>query len=234
MLTPHPNFLAIEIPHNVKFAKKWGHIAATCSYRYPESRNNSKNQNSTYYEMAFSALNHTCNTHTSVFNSNSLPEWLPDTGAASHMTPDPQLVEFISQYQGSTQVTVNNGNNLPISSIGKLTFSTYIRPLHLNDVLMLPHLTANLLSVAKYVKNNSCLIEFHPFSYIVKDFRTRIPLLTSNIHNNLYPMQIPSIFQNHVAFVARHTPLNCGINDLDTHAKPSCLIFLVLYLQNLM
>ena len=105
-------------------------------------------------------------------------------------------------------MTVGNCNTLPISSIGKLSFSTHTQPLHLKDILIVSHLIADLLSVAKFVKDNSCLIEFHPFGYVVKDFHTRILLLTGNIHNNLYPMKIPFIFRNHVAFATRHTPLN--------------------------
>ena len=72
----------------------------------------------------------------------------------------------------------------------------------------MPQLISNILSIAKFVKDNYCLIEFNPFGCIVKDSHTRIPLLASHIHNNLYPLKIPHVFQNHVTFTTQRVSSN--------------------------
>ena len=86
------------------------------------------------------------------------------------MTSDPQLVESVQSYPRSNQVIVGDGNALSISLIGKLTLPTHKKPLHFKDILIVPQLTSNLLSIAKFVKDNYCLIEFNPFGCVVKDF----------------------------------------------------------------
>ena len=149
------------------------------------------------------------------------------------MKPNPQLVESITPCQSSTQVTITNGNTFPISFIDKLTFSTHPRPLHLRDILIVPQLTTNLLSIAKFVKDNSRLIEFHFFGYVVKNFQTRIPFLADNIHNNLYLWKFPPPSRT-TLFLLFVIPLStCGINSLATHVKPSYLDFFVVYFKNL-
>ena len=124
------------------------------------------------------------------------------------MTSDPYLVESATPYQGSSQAVVGNGNALSISSIGKLTFHTPHKHLPLNGILIMAHFTTNLSSVSRFVKDNSCSIEFNPFSYVGKDFSTRIPLLISNIHNNLYPLKITPSFENHAGFSTCHVSSN--------------------------
>ena len=68
------------------------------------------------------------------------------------------------------------------------------------DILIIPKITANLLSIAKCVKDNMCLIEFNLFGYVVKYFITKTSHLMGPIRNNLFPMQIPIHFKNHLVF----------------------------------
>lgn len=69
-------------------------------------------------------------------------------------------------YAGNNQVLVGNGDTLPISSIGHLSFLTHTKPLFLRNILVDPKLTKNLLSVAKFFKDNSCSIEFNPLAML--------------------------------------------------------------------
>lgn len=117
---------------------------------------------------------------------------------------------------------VDRGNALSKSSIGKLTLTTHQKPLHLKDILIVPQLTSNLLSVAKFVKDNYCLIEFNPLGCIVMDFRTRIPLLAGRIHNNLHPLNIPPALQNHVAFATHQ--VSSDIVSASWSSMPICYV----------
>ena len=121
--------------------------------------------------------------------SSNIAEWLPNTGASALMTPDPQLVESMQLYHGPNQVINGNSNILPMSSIGHSALSACPKALHPHDILIMPQLTTNLQSDDKFVEDNSSLIEFNSFGYIVKDLETKIPLIKGNIHNNLYPIK---------------------------------------------
>ena len=99
-------------------------------------------------------------------------------------------------------MVVDNGNTLPISSPGTLNFQIFTRPLYLNNIPIVSNLTANLLSIAKFVKDNFCLIEFNMFGDVVKEFITKIPLLKGLISNNLHHMKIPINVRNLIVFTA--------------------------------
>ncbi|CAH9094995.1 unnamed protein product [Cuscuta epithymum] len=68
-----------------------------------------------------------------------------DSGASSHMTATPSTLDQAVPYTGKDKVSVSNGATLPISSIGH----SFIYPnLVLNDVLVVPQITKNLLSIS--------------------------------------------------------------------------------------
>jgi hypothetical protein len=56
-------------------------------------------------------------------------------------------------------IIVGNGSTQPITSVGA---SILPGSLYLNDVLVAPHITHNLLSVRRFTTDNSCSIEFDP------------------------------------------------------------------------
>jgi hypothetical protein len=44
-------------------------------------------------------------------------------------------------------------------------------PFYLNDVLVTPDLVQSLLSVRRFITDNSCYMEFDPFGLSMKDLR---------------------------------------------------------------
>ena len=152
---------------------------------------------------AFYALNLQPSPHYAQTTSSDVFEWLPEAGAISHMTSDLSTMESVQSYQGSSQVVVGNGSNLPVSHTGTLNFFNPTHPLYLKDILIVPQITTNILYVAKFVKDDMCLIEFNLFGNVVKDFITKTLLLKGPIRNNLSLMQIPTHFKNHLVFAAR-------------------------------
>lgn len=77
---------------------------------------------------------------------SSTPDWYVDSGASSHMTNSSSHLDSSSSYTGKDQVVVGNGNVLNISHIGN---SIIYKSLTLMDVLVVPHLTKNFLSISK-------------------------------------------------------------------------------------
>jgi hypothetical protein len=76
-------------------------------------------------------------------------EWYMDTGAETHMTSNSgnlctsQLPSFSTPFN----IVVGNGSLLPVTHTGSATLPAICGPLHLNNVLVSPHLIKNLISV---------------------------------------------------------------------------------------
>lgn len=60
------------------------------------------------------------------------------------------------------------------------------RLLCLKNVLHVPTVCKNLLSVGQFAKDNSVYFEFHPYICFVKDIQTGKVLLLGHIHKGLY------------------------------------------------
>jgi hypothetical protein len=82
-------------------------------------------------------------------NNPQLPggDWHMDTGAYSHMASDPG--NFHSLFPSSSQfVTVGNGATLPVTHVGSQTLNTLTKPLYLCNILLVPKIIKNLISVS--------------------------------------------------------------------------------------
>ncbi|KAF8377599.1 hypothetical protein HHK36_030981 [Tetracentron sinense] len=97
------------------------------------------------------------------------PEWIPDIGATSHMTNNPGILHSIYPYTGCDKITVGDGNTLPISHIGNTTLLTSYGKLKVDNVLVVPSITKNLLSVGQLTDDYSCLFEFRSDGFMIKD-----------------------------------------------------------------
>ncbi|GJZ64782.1 ribonuclease H-like domain-containing protein [Tanacetum coccineum] len=78
------------------------------------------------------------------------------------------------------------------------------RPLHLNNVLITPHIVKELIYVRQFVRDNNCTVEFDPFGFSVKDFMTRRVLLRYDSTGDLYPVTQASPIP-HAFLVSQHT-----------------------------
>jgi len=103
--------------------------------------------------------------------SSGSPHWYPDLGASHHVTAQSQYLQNLQPYEGPDQVFLGNGQGLSISSTGSTCFSSPLNPsvpLYLHNLLHVPHISKNLLSVSKFAKDNNVYFEFHPSFCVVK------------------------------------------------------------------
>ncbi|XP_074293032.1 uncharacterized protein LOC141619924 [Silene latifolia] len=103
-----------------------------------------------------------------------------DTGASSHMNSNNGNLVSYSPLSGNRGTVVGNGNTIPIRGVGNTTFPFPAKNIHLNNVLHVPHLIKNLISVRKFTVDNFVSVEFDPFGFTVKDLKTGTPLLRSH------------------------------------------------------
>ena len=120
------------------------------------------------------------------------PSWIIDTGASHHIVQDLEHLTLADSYPGSDKVLVGDGTGLEITHIGHTTLNTKHKSLNLNQVLCVPNMKSNLLSVSKLCKTNNCSVEFFPSCFVVKDLNSGQALLQGPIKQDLYqlPCQI--------------------------------------------
>lgn len=77
-------------------------------------------------------------------------DWYLDTGAMTHMINTATNLDSSSPYNGYDKIIVGNGAKLSISYTGSYTLS---HNLSLLDVLVVPHIMKNLLSISKFTSD---------------------------------------------------------------------------------
>ncbi|XP_074293743.1 uncharacterized protein LOC141620890 [Silene latifolia] len=154
--------------------------------------------------------------------------WYMDTGATSHMTSSAGNLSSYSNSSISNSIIVGNGQSIPISGTGNTTLPKPHPPLSLRHVLHAPKLVKNLVSVRKFTTDNSVTVEFDPFGFCVKDYKTGTPLMRCESKGALYPITPTNNVQPHAALPAIESSL---WHDLLGH--PGDVIFNSLRLNNL-
>nr|KYP47684.1 Retrovirus-related Pol polyprotein from transposon TNT 1-94 [Cajanus cajan] len=104
-------------------------------------------------------------------SSSSNNTWYPDSGASSHVTNVSQNIQQFTPLEGPDQNHIGNGQGLHINSTGVTTFPSATNPkfqFALNNLLFVPSITKNLISVSQFSKDNSVFFEFHPSVCLVK------------------------------------------------------------------
>ncbi|GKA93564.1 hypothetical protein Tco_0815550 [Tanacetum coccineum] len=126
--------------------------------------------------------------------------WNMDTGASSYLNNLViSLSTFINSYMYSS-VSVGDGHSIPATNTGHSILPTPTKSLHLNNVLITPHIVKSLI----FVRENYCTIEFDAFGFSVKDFLTRRLLLRCDSTRDLYLVTTPSPIA-HAFLVSQHT-----------------------------
>lgn len=113
------------------------------------------------------------------------PTLYMDTGASAHITNDPGNLTNLVPYAGSDKITVGDGSCLNISHIGDCV---QYRNIKLNDVLVVPKMKKNLVSVSQLAKDNACTCEFTDSNFVIKDKATGTILASGHKHGNLYAL----------------------------------------------
>ena len=141
-----------RVPH-CQLCRKEGHYASQCPDLHTFAR-----QSPTIDANLAQAFQAQC--HVNDYS----PDWCVDTGASAHMTPSPSTMDSVSTYSGNDCVVFGNGNTSNISHIGTSFLSPNIA---LQDVLVVPHLTKNLLSISKLTKDNPVDITFSDDLFVI-------------------------------------------------------------------
>lgn len=162
-----------------------GHFADRCPNRFDRTffRNNGAAAN---LAQAFGA---NCN-----ISSERTSDWFLDTGASAHITSDTSTLDSCVPYSGNDHVVVGNGASLSISHTGKCQLTNN---LCLLDVLVVPHITKNLLSISKLTSDYPVDVLFSNKSFAIQNRATKDIIARGKCDQGLYILE-----QGHPTFVA--------------------------------
>ena len=90
------------------------------------------------------------------FNSQSVT-WIIDTGASDHIVSDSNLFLSLKSLPISQSMKLPTGDIVQITREGMVKLSP---SLELKDVLCVPSLNLNLLSISKFTKIHNCIAIF--------------------------------------------------------------------------
>ncbi|GJV62103.1 ribonuclease H-like domain-containing protein [Tanacetum coccineum] len=130
--------------------------------------------------------------------------WNTDTGASSHLNDSVTNLNDVFNTCIYPFVSVGDEHSIPVTNTGHSILPTSFRYIHLNNVLITPHIVKNLIFVCQFVRDNNCIVEFDAFGFSVNDFMTHRVLLRCDSTGDLYPVTAPSPIP-HAFLVNQHT-----------------------------
>lgn len=102
------------------------------------------------------------------------------------MTPNPSTLDSIELYSVTNSVIVGNGDNLFISHIGSRHLS---HNLCLLNVLVVPSLKKNLVSISRLTRDYPVDVKFANNSFIIQKLTTGQVLARGKHENELYMLE---------------------------------------------
>lgn len=142
---------------------------------------------------------HAPQAHVATVSNPTAESWLLDSGASHHVTNDLNNLSLHCPYDNTEELTIGDGSSLPIHNTGSFTLHTSSHKFHFNNVLHVPNISRNILSISQFCKDNHMSIEFLPSSFCVKDLSTSQVLLQGQIRNGVYewhPSISPHVFHS--------------------------------------
>ena len=88
------------------------------------------------------------------------PAFYVDPRATTHITNNPGKMTQITPYKGNYAIIVGNGEALRVLHISEARLKTRHRDLKLKNLLVVPEIKKNLLSIGQLTFDNLCSIEF--------------------------------------------------------------------------
>ena len=164
--------------------------------------------------------------------------WYLDSGETYHLTNDMNNMHIAEPFASIYKLVVGNGTSLSITHLGHATLkmldcntkASFI--LNLNNILLVPQITKNLISISQLTKDNNLVVEFTDKFCFVKDKVKNLIILQGKANKGLYKLLLMSPNKTHshsrihvknVEFVVPVVPLSMfSAVSSDLQDKISC------------
>ncbi|GJT74772.1 hypothetical protein Tco_1041497 [Tanacetum coccineum] len=114
------------------------------------------------------------------------PNWNMDTEASSHLADNTGILTSFSNSSMYPSVFVGNGHSIHVNHTRHSFLHTSSKPLHLNHILVTPHIIKNLISVRQFTRDNDVSVEFDAYGFSVKDYQIGRLFLRCDSTGDLY------------------------------------------------
>ncbi|TXG65924.1 hypothetical protein EZV62_007199 [Acer yangbiense] len=162
------NHLAEDCWHKGKpqvqctFCNKWGHREQYCRFKQNQQiQQPMQQQTQQPMQQANYTDDHVCDEHLFMMSQTcmavSTEIWYVDSGCTSHMARDVGMFTTLDR-NATTTVKLGNGDMVKAAGKGKVLIQTKSGPKIIDNVLYIPDLAQNLLSVAQLLKRGYSLI----------------------------------------------------------------------------
>ena len=124
------------------------------------------------------------------------------------MTNEFGNLQIHEPYHGSDQVTIGDGGSIPIQHTSKGILPTPSHKFLLSNLLYVPQLSSNLLSVHQLTKDKNCKVTFDSNSFIIQDKASNKIMYRGLNSQGLYHLPIASNYSTpayHTALVTSST-----------------------------
>ena len=169
----------------------FGHSARRCPQLHGGASNSQNN-------LSWQPRANAAQAHAALYNPNA---WLLDSGATHHLTSDLNNLALHQPYAGGDEVAIADGTGLKITHIGSASLPAASKTLKLQDILCVPSVNKNLISVYRLCNANQVSVEFFPASFQVKDLSTGVQLLQGRTKDDLYEWPV-SLTQPKASYVS--------------------------------
>ena len=112
--------------------------------------------------------------------------WIVDSGATDHMSGNRGLFKTLRLCPENLRVKVANGVVTKVAGIGSVLLTEY---LEVHNVLFVPALTCNLISVSKLIKGKRCRVIFDESGCTFQDLNSRRTIGNSKEWDGLYYLE---------------------------------------------
>lgn len=114
-----------------------------------------------------------------------------DSGATHHAASNLSSLTSTTEYTGYGSLTVGDASSIPISHVGHASISV-TRSLQLRNILWVPNIQKNLISISIFTADNNVIIEFDALRCLVKDKTTKAILVRGRLRSGLYQIDTPA------------------------------------------
>jgi hypothetical protein len=114
-------------------------------------------------------------------STSTFDEWLIDSGASYHMDKDRDIFSTLNECN-TKKIFVGDDISLSVEGSGIVQ----VENRHFNDVLCVPSLSCNLLSVYQITHSSEGkTVEFSPHQVVIKDLKDPKPVLATGIFDDI-------------------------------------------------
>lgn len=104
-----------------------------------------------------------------------------------------QICQILTTLKHSDSIHVGDGKALPNFHIGSSKVSSPHKNFTFSNILHVPIIKKNLLSVKKFCLENNVVFEFHSFFFVLMDEITKTSILTSPSKHVLFSIFLPQL-----------------------------------------